>query len=620
MPMSDMVKLLADRYRILEQIGSGGMAIVYKAEDVKTGKPVAIKFLKPEFSEDDEFSLRFQREADAISRMMHHNIVNLLDVGYEDNHRFLVMEYVQGRTLKELIREKGRMQPDIAAQITLRILAALRHAHQNGIIHRDVKPQNILVHDDGHIKVADFGIAAKMDSETLAQTDNVIGSVHYISPEQASGKEIDVTSDIYSVGVVFYEMLTGRVPYDGETVVAVAMQHLRGAAPPVHETAPEVSGALSYVVAKAMERDPKQRYQSALDMGTDLKAAIDGTLDKVPPVQEQDKAGAVRAVLPAAPAGRKPLTPGAKRFVNVLMLTLLTILVLGSLAFGGISIYNAVINSAVAPDLTDMEVSAAVRLAQREGFKTDVIYAAHPVIPEDYVTMQTPEDGVQMHRGDTIVIYVSKGSGVMSVPEVETLLTGEAVTVLQKAGLVLAVVEREVSTEPVDTILTQTPQSGAPCAIGDTIQVTVSGGSVIMPDLTDMPEEAALEAINGAGLMPGAKEGLYTTDPGLIGRIASQKPSPGVPVIIGTVVTVWVYSQVRYQASIWVRVPESDQGARVKITYLRADGSEEEQYSAMHAQADNAFDVDVYGDTRGDALYKVYLDGEFYQDINAVLE
>ena len=141
-----------------------------------------------------------------------------------------------------------------------------------------------------------------------------------------------------------------------------------------------------------------------------------------------------------------------------------------------------------------------------------------------------------------------------------------------------------------------------------------------MPDLTDMPEEAALEAINGAGLMPGAKEGLYTTDPGLIGRIASQKPSPGVPVIIGTVVTVWVYSQVRYQASIWVRVPESDQGARVKITYLRADGSEEEQYSAMHAQADNAFDVDVYGDTRGDALYKVYLDGEFYQDINAVLE
>ena len=220
-------KILADRYRLVEQIGVGGMAIVYRAIDRNTGHSVAVKVLKPEFNRDAEFVGRFQREAEAASKMTHHNIVNLLDVGVEGEFRYLVLEYVSGNTLKDIIRQRGRLNADTAIQITVRILSALQHAHDNGIIHRDIKSQNILVNTDGHIKVSDFGIARVAGSNTISKTDNVMGSVHYFSPEQAKGDFTDAKADIYSVGVVMYEMLTGRVPFDADTPVAVAMMQIK---------------------------------------------------------------------------------------------------------------------------------------------------------------------------------------------------------------------------------------------------------------------------------------------------------------------------------------------------------------------------------------------------------
>lgn len=248
-------RILAGRYRIDQQIGVGGMAVVYRATDLNTQHFVAVKVLKPEYNQDAEYVARFQREAEAASKMTHHNIVNLLDVGMDSSgNRYLIMEYVEGQTLKDVIREKGRLSETSAVQITIRILSALQHAHSNGIIHRDIKPQNILMQSDGHVKVADFGIARMANKNTLAKGDSVMGSVHYFSPEQASGKEAGVTSDIYSVGVTLYEMLTGRVPFDSNNPVAIAMQHIHNTPVPIQQYAPETSDAVCHVCMKAMDK------------------------------------------------------------------------------------------------------------------------------------------------------------------------------------------------------------------------------------------------------------------------------------------------------------------------------------------------------------------------------
>ena len=250
--------VFAERYKLEDFIGQGGMSLVYRAVDVRTGHSVAVKILKSEYNSDKEFLERFQREAQAASLMSHHNLVNLLDVGVEGEYRYLVLEYVNGNTLKDVIRQKGRLNYQTAIQIAVRILSALQHAHDNGIIHRDIKPQNVLIHADGHVKVSDFGIARMTNAFTISKGDTVVGSVHYSSPEQATGSVVEATSDIYSTGVVMYEMLTGRVPFVGDTPVAVAMQHVKDPPPPITDYAPETPPAVVAVVMKALETLPKR--------------------------------------------------------------------------------------------------------------------------------------------------------------------------------------------------------------------------------------------------------------------------------------------------------------------------------------------------------------------------
>ncbi|MGN1019119.1 MAG: Stk1 family PASTA domain-containing Ser/Thr kinase [Aristaeellaceae bacterium] len=613
-------KILADRYRLVEQIGVGGMAIVYRAVDQRTGHSVAVKVLKPEFNKDAEFVSRFQREAEAASRMTHHNIVNLLDVGMDGDNRYLVMEYVQGKTLKEVIREKGRINPTVAAQITIRILSALQHAHQNGIIHRDIKPQNILVHEDGHIKVADFGIARMANSSTLTRSDTVMGSVHYFSPEQASGQAADVTSDIYSVGVVLYEMLTGRVPFDGDSTVAVAMQHLHARPAPIETIAPEVPLAICHVCMMAMEKNPKYRYQSAREMAAELRMALEGRTDQMqprlvekpptpkPPVTVQGKTTTVST-------GQMKKTRSRSNVKAWLLTVALAAAVFYGLYVGGMTIYEKVVNSVTVPDFVGMEVTSAQRSASRVGLKAEVVEINHPNISAGTVILQAPEVDNTLRKGDTVVLTVSKGPATQTVPNITGMTVNDGITAAQAYGLTLTVVERVISTDvQADFIINQFPVAGESCKAGDIIQITVSGGSAVVPNLQGKTLAEAQVALSACGLsMSAAVTYVDTLDTSLHGQVASQMPAADTQVVQGAQVTLSVYrvESMLARASVTLDLPQSDGLTSVRITLVHGDTEVVAYQGEYPANASRHPEVELTAQNPGTYIYKVYFGDKF---------
>ncbi|NCB04705.1 MAG: Stk1 family PASTA domain-containing Ser/Thr kinase [Clostridia bacterium] len=492
--------VFADRYRLVDFIGQGGMSLVYRAVDIRTGHSVAIKILKTEYNSDKEFLERFQREAQAASLMSHHNIVNLLDVGVEGEHRYLVLEYVSGNTLKEVIQQKGQLNVNTAIQITVRILSALQHAHDNGIIHRDIKPQNVLVHSDGHVKVADFGIARMTNAFTISKGDTVVGSVHYSSPEQATGSVVEATSDIYSTGVVLYEMLTGRVPFVGDTPVSVAMQHINSAPPPIENLNPDVPPAVVAVVMKALEKSPAKRYQSAREMADALIRARDGKDDPGTPAVPNNSQGAQRtgpkpAVKSSAnhlrkhtdfPTGRYSVR---RRTLNKLVRWGLTLFMAAAvftvLVLGIRQIYSQVANRAVAPELVGLTLSDAQALARREGLNLQVTEVSDSQMKGTVLT-QIPEVDTEMRKGDSLLLTVSKGPETLNMPDVVGLTKEEAQQKLKEKGLSMVAV-KIASTEPAGTILSQKPGKDESCTVGQEVEVTLSGGSTLVPDLTGLP-------------------------------------------------------------------------------------------------------------------------------------
>ncbi len=628
-------KILADRYRLVEQIGMGGMAIVYRAVDLRTGHNVAVKVLRPEFNKDAEFVGRFQREAEAASKMIHHNIVNLLDVGMDGENRYLVMEYVQGKTLKEVIQEKGRLNPQVAAQITIRILSALQHAHQNGIIHRDIKPQNILVNADGHVKVADFGIARMANSSTLTKGDSVMGSVHYFSPEQASGQAADARSDIYSCGVVLYEMLTGRVPFDGDSPVAVAMQHLHAKPTPIETIAPDVPPAIIHVCMMAMEKNPKYRYQSATEMATELRLALEGRTDRMqprlvetpmpvpqPPRTSMDSGSQPRKVPP-----RKHQQLRGKRHTSPLW-ALLTLIMAGlvfyGLYLGASTIYEKVTTSTTAPDMMGSDVVSARRLASRAGLQVEIIEVNHPTIPAGMVILQAPEVDTAMRKGDTVVLTVSKGPSAQQVPAIMGSTTTDAIPILTAAGLTLTVVEKIVSEEPAGTILTQTPDAGTTCAAGDVVQVTVSGGSTYVPNLVGKTLTEARELLNNANLTLNTQiQFVESQETSQHGCVALQQPVAGTQVIQGAAVTLSLYrvASLVHRAQVEITLPDSTETIALRITLMGDDGAEEEVYAAsLAADSPRTTTVTIESTLTGSHNCRVYLNDTFAYQRTVTLE
>lgn len=618
-------KILAGRYHLVKKVGEGGMAIVYRAIDQNTGHNVAIKVLKPELSQDMDYVSRFQREAEAASKMTHHNIVNLLDVGMDGNNRYLVMEYVQGITLKRLIQEKGRISPNTAVQITIRILSALQHAHENGIIHRDIKPQNILVASDGHIKVADFGIARIANSYTLTRDDSVMGTVYYYSPEQASGLKVGATSDLYSVGVVMYEMLTGHVPFDGDTQVAIAMQHLHTQPEPIEKYAPEVPVAVRHVVMMAMAKDPRHRYQSAREMAAELRKAQEGRVsemqprvagkDDFPPQQEQPSPPAQRGleVEGYTPKRRKKLTRG--RLLGWVATALVAVLVAYGLYVGSLSIYEKVVNTANVPDMENMELAKAERAATLSGLNVEVVEINHDTISAGMVIMQSPSEGEVLRKGDSVLLTVSKGPKDKKVPKVVGLTLNDAIATANSYGLILTVVEYAVSDDvQADFVLSQVPEAGGTCKAGDIIQVTVSGGLVNVPSVEGRLLTDAKDLLLGYGLqVAGSMQFITTEDTSLHGMVAAQSPASGSQVIQGTQVSLTVYQVpgMTRSAQVTLRLKESETILNVRVT-MNENGTETNVYQGEFApDAPREADIILTAQLPGTYTYKVYFGNDF---------
>lgn len=621
--------VFADRYQLEDFIGQGGMSLVYRAVDIRTGHNVAVKILKSEYNSDKEFLERFQREARAASLMNHHNLVNLLDVGVEGEFRYLVLEYVNGNTLKDIIRQKGKLNYQTAIQITVRILSALQHAHDNGIIHRDIKPQNVLIHADGHVKVADFGIARMTGGATIGKGDTVVGSVHYSSPEQASGGVVEATSDIYSTGVVMYEMLTGRVPFVGDTPVAVAMQHLQDAPPPIAEFAPETPAAVIAVVMKALEKDPKKRFQSAREMADALMKAKDGKLlaeDIIPSVtiqpalQQQMYQQSTTARRTVSAVKRPTRRRSRRRILKVVLSSLSALALLALLTLGVIRVFERVSRSVMAPDVVGMSAEEAMAKVRREELVWQQTSINHDTVPAGYVISQVPDADATMEKGDSLLATVSLGPANALMPDVTAIAYEDAVLRLKERGLSNVVVVKTVSTKPVGTVLEQSPISGAAYSANQSVELTISGGSTMVPDVTGRSREQAAKILAENNLSEGAAEYVETSDASQIGQVLAQSPLAGTMAMLSTPVTLTVGMESQpYQGELSLIIPADLQERTIRVV-LVIDGEERTKYEGtIAANAESNMLIPMSANVAGDLLCRVYLNGEIYQEATVTL-
>lgn len=587
-------KILANRYRLTEQIGMGGMAIVYRAVDLRTGHNVAVKVLRPEYNEDSEFISRFQREAEAASKMTHHNIVNLLDVGMDGENRYLVMEYVQGKTLKTVIQERGKLSPALAGQIAIRILSALEHAHRNGIVHRDIKPQNILVHADGHIKVADFGIARIANSSTLTKGDNVMGSVHYFSPEQAKGEGANATSDLYSTGIVLYEMLTGKVPYDGDNPVAVAMQHLHATPVPIQNLAPDVPPALVRVCMKAMEKNPAMRYQTARDMAADIRAALENRPERpVYPEKEleiqQPKPQMVKedtGKTQTADTGRnKTRNTKRNRIWTIILTSILGLLLVVVLFFGIRAIFDRVVTTATVPSVTGLDVNDAKALLDREGLKYKELYVDSDDVKVNVVMYQNPEADTVVRKEDTVLISVSSGPAQLSMPGVVGMNIEDAKSLLQSYGFTQMTLYPVLNGDySIGTVVSQTPAASDKADKETPVSISYSGGKTTVPLLKNLTLAEAESILKQSQLkINPVLTYVDTRNAKEHGKITGQSPAENLDVMLDSEVVLSIYryptDKADYSFEIILKNTEEDINLRVT---LQAQDSELELESYSH--------------------------------------
>lgn len=644
--------ILTNRYRLIEFIGEGGMSMVYRAEDIQLRQIVAIKILKAEFSKDLQYVRRFCHEADAAGKMNHQNIVRLLNVGMDQETRYLVYEYVNGRTLKDYIEKEGTIQSSPSVDVVVRILAALEHAHAHGVIHRDIKPQNILIDQDGYIKVTDFGIARTVGYGTITKEDMVLGTVYYSSPEQVMGRDVDARSDLYSTAIVLYEMITGHLPFTGDNTTAIAMQHITAEPPSVAQYAPDTPPAIIAFLKKAMQKDPENRFQSAREMATALLSAQNGIIDPSwlaipahakPPVQRPapEKIAAASPVVSGTdPSGtdHKPATGGKtaqpdsklrrilrgirRRFRRhrVMWTVLATILVVLGIAAGMYLIYQQVNLSAIAPDVVGLDYTEAEEQIRRRGLISQKTLINHDTIPAGEVVVQVPEAEVTMQKGDTMILTVSNGPATNLTPNVIGTAYDDASARLKTSGFDNIIVMKTVSAEPMNQVLRQSPEAGVSFVFGQSAELTISGGSTMVPDVLGRDLAEAQSALQGSTLEAAEPIYMETADPSQVGKVLQQSPAAGTMMILYAPVTLTIGTESHlYRTEIHLTLPSAPEKRHLVVTLI-IGGAETTAYEGW-IEPDQVADmlVPITSGAEGEGVCHIYVDNVLTDEINIML-
>lgn len=566
--------IIDGRYKVISRVGSGGMADVYLAEDQLLGRKVAVKLLHHHFAEDQEFVERFKREASSAAGLSHQNIVGIFDRGEWEGTYYIAMEYVPGRSLKTIVREHGALEPSLAIDLVVQILRGARYAHRRGVVHRDLKPHNVIVDEEGRARVTDFGIA-RAGASDMTLTGSIMGTAQYLSPEQAQGHPVTGASDLYSVGVTLYELLTGSVPFDGETAVAIAYKQVAAQPRPPSELNPAVPPQLDAVVLRALAKDPAQRYRdadefiAALQRERQALPTAAGSAAELAAGAAGEAGWATAATVAAATPTGPPVMPptrvegrdghptgsmllaeetyedrGAEQegpgINRVLLWSLLAALVVGAIVAAALLLSSSAGEVSV-PNVTgETEAAASARL-RAAGLRAAPSLGSSATVADGRVISQSPRGGSRAEKGSRVAIVVSSGPGSAALPNVAGLTAAQAIDRLRAAGFKPSRTEQPSSKVAKGKLIGTEPPAGTELQVGSPVSVLVSSGpaQVKVPDLSGDSRSGAEAALSAVGLEVGTVS--EQVSPGAtVGSVLAQSPKAGSSVEAGSAVNLTV--------------------------------------------------------------------------------
>ena len=634
---------LGNRYEIIEKIGSGGMSDVYRAKDHSLGRDVAIKVLKSDFAQDSSFVTKFRAEAQSAAALEHPNIVNIYDVGSEDGLYYIVMEYIEGITLKQYIAKKGRLGYNEALSIAIQMARGIEAAHNKGIVHQDIKPQNIIISKEGKVKVTDFGIARAANSNTIHAGS--MGSVHYVSPEQARNGFVSYASDIYSLGIVMYEMVTGRVPFDGDTPVAIAIQHIQSQMTPPEEIVTGLNIAVSRIIEKCTMKSPERRYASASELLVDLKRAmvnpdedfvvipngasdLDKTRviskseqdeikrrsffkeDDTDPVPETDRDSENNDDAPVNSRMDKAVT--IMGIAAAVVIVIISLFFVGSIFdifhFGGKSKSDSSTEKTVVevPDLEGFSVSQAKAALKEKGLEfAKAGEESSDDVDKGDITRTDPEAGTKVEPGSTVQVYISSGKGDISVPSVIGDSEEEAKATLEAAGFDVETRSDYSDSVEKGKVMIQTPEADTKGKEGDTVTITISLGTetIDVPDVTNKSQSAAQSTLENSGLSAGSIS-EEPSDTVKKGNVISSDPAAGTKVNKGAKVNLVISTgKATYSYSDEVDVMNSDTYDSNYVVLTDANGNKVKSWTITEAT-----DISASGITTSTGTLTYYSD------------